>query len=162
MFILKLNLILLPQPTDTLNNYPSPVYPTLNVNQSAFLEGILLTLQSHKQNNGTNGRRQLGSGDQKLLPLLTRHLCGILQCGMGHCLCIWMLHGCPNKSYLPPPIPPTLSVNYTDIRKNSKNTRKFSHQRFYWKSQTSYYKSQQILLLNTHKHNNKLRLGFCN
>ena len=46
MFSPKLNLILLPQPTDTHNNYPSPVYPMLNVNWSAFLEGILTTLQS--------------------------------------------------------------------------------------------------------------------
>ena len=48
MFAPQLNLILLPQPTDTLNGYPSPVYPILSVNWSAFLEGILVTLQSHK------------------------------------------------------------------------------------------------------------------
>ena len=37
MFALQLNLILLPQPTDALNGYPSPVYPMLHVNWSAFL-----------------------------------------------------------------------------------------------------------------------------
>ena len=37
----------LPQFTDTLNIYPSPVYQVLNINCSAFLKGILSTLQSH-------------------------------------------------------------------------------------------------------------------
>ena len=48
------NLMLLPQPMDTLNIYPSPVYQMLNVNWSAFLKGILLILQSHNWNNSTN------------------------------------------------------------------------------------------------------------
>ena len=39
----KLNLMLLPLPIDTLNNYPFPVYQVLNVSWSAFLESILLT-----------------------------------------------------------------------------------------------------------------------
>ena len=38
------NSILLPQFTDTLNIYPSPVYQVLNVNWSTFLKGILPTL----------------------------------------------------------------------------------------------------------------------
>ena len=46
MFVPQLNLILLPKPIDTLNNYSSLAYPMLNVNWSAFLEGILTTLQS--------------------------------------------------------------------------------------------------------------------
>ena len=46
MFTSKVNLILLPQPTDTLNGYPCPVYPMLNVNWSASLKGILPTLKS--------------------------------------------------------------------------------------------------------------------
>ena len=41
----------------------------LNVNWSAFLNGILLTLHSHGWNNGTHGGRQLDSGDLYLLPL---------------------------------------------------------------------------------------------
>ena len=65
----KLNSILLPRFTDTLNIYPSPVYGAVNVNQSAFLEGILLTLQSHDWNNDTNGGHQFGGGDLGLLPL---------------------------------------------------------------------------------------------
>ena len=69
MFALKLNSILLPQFTDTLNIYPSPVYQVLNVNWSAFLKGISPTLQSHGWNNGTHGGRQLDSGDLYLLPL---------------------------------------------------------------------------------------------
>ena len=51
LFVLKLNSILLPQLTGTLNIYPSPVYQVLNVNWSAFVKGILPTLQSHGWNN---------------------------------------------------------------------------------------------------------------
>ena len=39
----KLNSILLPQFTNTLKIYPSPVYQVLNVNWSTFLKGILPT-----------------------------------------------------------------------------------------------------------------------
>ena len=46
-FVPQLNFILLAQPVDVLNNYPSQVYQMLNVNQSAFLEGTLLTLYNH-------------------------------------------------------------------------------------------------------------------
>ena len=69
LFAPKLNSILLPQFTDTLNIYPSPVYQVLNVNWSTFLRGILPTLQSHGWYNGTHGGHQLGSGDLDLLPL---------------------------------------------------------------------------------------------
>ena len=65
----KLNSILLPQFTDTLNIYPSPLYQVSNANWSAFLKGILPTLQSHGWNNGTHGGRQLDSEDLYLLPL---------------------------------------------------------------------------------------------
>ena len=41
----------------------------LNVNWSAFLEGILPTLQNHDWNNGTNGGHQLSGGDLRLLLL---------------------------------------------------------------------------------------------
>ena len=43
MFAPQLNSNLLHQPTDTLNSYPSPVYPMLNFNWSPFLERILPT-----------------------------------------------------------------------------------------------------------------------
>ena len=46
VFAPQLNLIF-PQPTNTLNGYPSAVYPMLNVNWCAVMEGILLTLQIH-------------------------------------------------------------------------------------------------------------------
>ena len=69
LFAPKLNSILLSQFTDTLNIYPSPVYQVLNVNWSAFLKDILLTLQSHGWNNETHGGCQLDSGDLYLLPL---------------------------------------------------------------------------------------------
>ena len=36
IFAPQLNLMLLPLPTDTLNGYPSPVYPMLDVNWYAF------------------------------------------------------------------------------------------------------------------------------
>ena len=78
MFTPNLNLNLLPQPTDTFNGYPSPVYQMLIVNWSAFLEGIVLTLQSHDSNYDTNGEHQSDNGNVKLLPLLTGHLCGLL------------------------------------------------------------------------------------
>ena len=64
-----MNSLLLPQFTDTLNIYPSPVYQVLNVNWSAFLKGIFPTLQSHGWNNGTHGGHHLDSGDLYLLPL---------------------------------------------------------------------------------------------
>ena len=64
-----MNFILLAQPVDALNNYPSPVYQVLNFNQSAFLEGILPILQNHSWNNGTKGGCQLGGGDTGLLSL---------------------------------------------------------------------------------------------
>ena len=69
MFAPKLNSILLSQFTDTLNIYPSPLYQVSNANWSAFLKGILPTLQSHGWNNGTHGGRQLDSEDLYLLPL---------------------------------------------------------------------------------------------
>ena len=47
MFAPQLNLIFLPQPTNTLNGYPSTVYPMLNLNQSAFLNSILLPYSLH-------------------------------------------------------------------------------------------------------------------
>ena len=62
-----------------------PSVSNVNVNWSAFLEGIVSTLQSHYSNNSTNGEHQLGIGNIKLLPLLTGHLCGLL-CGIGYCL----------------------------------------------------------------------------
>ena len=62
MFATKLNSILLSQFTDTL-------YQVSNANWSAFLKGILPTLQSHGWNNGTYGGHQLDSEDLYLLPL---------------------------------------------------------------------------------------------
>ena len=132
MFTPKLNLILLSQPTDTLNGYPSPVYSVLNVNWSAFLKGILPTLQSHNWNNGTIGGCQLGGGDLKLLPLLTRCLSDLV---------VWhgplsVLQGCPNKGFFHLPPHPALPhcpshpppVSYTDIIKELQKYMKFSHQ----------------------------------
>ena len=49
--------------------YPSPVYQVLNVNWSAFLKGILPTLQSYGWNSGTHGGCQLDSVDLYLLSL---------------------------------------------------------------------------------------------
>ena len=44
-----MNSIFLPQLTDRLNIYPSPLYQVLNVNWSAFLKGILSALQSESR-----------------------------------------------------------------------------------------------------------------
>ena len=92
----------------------SLVYQVLNVNWSAFLKRILLTLQSHDWNNGTNGGCQLGSGDLGL----PHWFCGPLVCHWllcGRRDCSW---GVPNESFchLPPhpsahpTSPPLLSI----------------------------------------------------
>ena len=60
------------------------MYQVLNVNWSAFLNGILLTFQSHGWNNGTHGGCQLDSGDLYLLPLAT----------WPTVVCYWPLCGC--------------------------------------------------------------------
>ena len=88
MFAPKLNSILLPQFTDTLNIYPSPLYQVSNANWSAFLKGILPTLQSHGWNNGTHGGRQLDSEDLYLLPLAVWPT-GVI----GHCVGIMDAQG---------------------------------------------------------------------
>ena len=98
----KLNSILLPQFTDTLSIYPSPVYQVLNVNWSTFLKAILLTLQSHGWNNGTHGGHQLGSGDLDLLPMVMWHT-GV---SLATVWVSWLLMGCPKGWFLPPPTPP--------------------------------------------------------
>ena len=128
MFTPKLNSILLPQFTDTLNIYPSPVYQVLKVNWSAFLKGILPTLQSDGWNNGTHGVYQLNNGDLYLLPQAMWPLvCYWPQCG--HYGCSWSVprggfchlpptHAFPVPSHsAPPPIPPTPSIINTDGRK---------------------------------------------
>ena len=91
MFAPKLNSILLPQFTDTLNIYPSPVYQVLNVNWSAFLKGILPTLQGHGWNNDTHGGHQLGSGDQDLFPLAMWHII----VSLASVWASWLLMECP-------------------------------------------------------------------
>ena len=95
MFAPKLNSILLPQFTDTLNIYPSPVYQVLNVNWSTFLKDILLTLQSHDWNNGTNRGCQLGSGDLGLLPLTM----GPTGVSLATVWASWLLMECPKRFF---------------------------------------------------------------
>ena len=119
----KLNSILLPQFTDTLNIYPSPVYQMLNVNWSTFIKGILPALQSHIWNNDTHGGCQLGSGDLGLLPLTmwptivslaTVWVSWLLM----ECLKRWLLHlslypFCPippHPTHCPSHPPPLLSI----------------------------------------------------
>ena len=66
----QLNSILLPQPIDAPNNYPSPVYQVLNVTSLlSWKVRILPNLQNHDWNNGTNEGCQLGGEDLRLLPL---------------------------------------------------------------------------------------------
>ena len=84
---------------DTLNIYPSPVYQVLNVNWSTFLRGILLTLQTHGWNNGTNGGHQLGSGDLDLLPLAMWPT----DVPLATVWASWLLMECPYGWFLPPP-----------------------------------------------------------
>ena len=112
--------------TDALNIYPSSVCQVLNVNWSAFLKGVLPTLQSHDWNNGTNGGCQLDSGDLYLLPQ-TLWLIGV---SLATVWASWLLIGCPKWKFLPPPISPipptlpilpTLSIRNTNGRKRWQN-----------------------------------------
>ena len=102
IFVPKLKSILLPQLTDTLNIYPSPVHKMLNDNWSAFVKGILLTLQSHSWNSDTHGGHQLGSEDLGLLPLTM----GPTIVSLANVWTSWLLMGCPKWSFLPPLTPP--------------------------------------------------------
>ena len=84
--------------------YPSiPVYQVLNVNWSAFLKGILPTLQSHGWDNWTHGGHQLDCGCLYLLPLAMRPTGTYV---IGHCVGVMAAHGCPKGWFLPPPTPP--------------------------------------------------------
>ena len=71
--------------------YPSPLYQVSNANWSAFLKGILPTLQSHGWNNGTHGECQLDSGDLYLLPLAVWPT-GVL---LATVWASWLLMECP-------------------------------------------------------------------
>ena len=104
LFILKLNSILLPQFKNTLHTNPSSVYQVLNVNLSAFLKGILPTLQSQEWNNGSNGECWLESGDLGLLPLALLWPTGV---SLAIVWVPWLLKGCPKWGFLPPSIHPT-------------------------------------------------------
>ena len=85
------------------NTYPSPVYQVLNVNWSAFLNDILLTLQSHSWNNGTHGVRQLDSGDLYLLSLAVWPTVALLATVWAS----WLLIKCHWGWFMPPLSPPT-------------------------------------------------------
>ena len=88
--------------------------PTVsNVNWSAFLEGILLTLLSHNWNNGINGVLIWWWGP-KIAPLLTECFCGLLMWHgplCGDILASW----CPNQGVLPLPHH-LFPVNHPDIK----------------------------------------------
>ena len=117
-----------------LNYYPSPVYQVLNANWSAFVKGILLTLQGHGWNNGTHGWCQLGSGDLGLLPLAMWPTIVSLATVWAS----WLLIECSKQWFLPLPtllypplpvpphpaplsIPPTPSIINTEGRKRQQN-----------------------------------------
>ena len=116
----RLNSILLPQLTDTLNIYPCPVYQVLNVNWSTFLKEILPTLLSLGWNNGTHIGCQLASGDLYFLPL-TMWPTGVLLATVwvSWPLCGYHGHSCgvPNSGFchLPPhlPLPYHPTAHYT-------------------------------------------------
>ena len=115
MFTPQLNLILLHQPTDALNGYPSPVYPMLHVNWSAFLKSILQTLQIHDWKNGTNW-------------IMGTWVCSHW-CVIGHCVGVMAAHGVsqtgvfatsnPTPSHLTPSrlYPTHPCISYTYVRK---------------------------------------------
>ena len=128
MFTPKLNSILLPQFTDTLNIYPSPLYQVSNANWSAFLKGIF---QPSRVTARTMGPME-GANWTVRTCICSHWMCGPLGC-------YWPLcehHGCswsvprsgfchlPPHPPLPvpshptsPSIPPTPSIINTDGRK---------------------------------------------
>ena len=65
---------------------------------------------------------------------------------------------CPSLQIYSPPIPPTPSVNYTDVKKNSKITMKCDLE---GKAITKR-SIDKVFYCLTHKHSTKLSLGFCN
>ena len=128
MFAPKLNSVLLPQITDKLNIYPSPLYQVSNANWSAFLKGILPTF---RVTAGTMGPME-GANWTVRTCICSHWLCGPLECYWPQCGC----HGCswsvPRGGFChlpphpplpipphpaPPPIPPTPSIINTDGRK---------------------------------------------
>ena len=116
MVCIKIEFNFLPQFTDILNIYPSPVYQVLHVNWSAFLKYILPTLQK-QWHQWRAPIEQWGPGF-------------FLTDSVAHT--VWascLLMGCPKRGFLPPPAPPftphlshcpshpPLSISNTDIRK---------------------------------------------
>ena len=87
LFAPKLNSILLPQFTDTLNIYPSPVYQVLNVNWSAFFKSILPTLQSWLE-QWDPWRAPIGQWG----PVFALTGCVAHWCVIGHCVGIVAAH----------------------------------------------------------------------
>ena len=94
-------------------------------NWSAFLKGVLLTLQSHNLNNGSNGGHQLGSRNLGFLPLTLWPT----SVSLATVWALWLLLGCPKwRLLLPPtytvpshpiplPISPISSISNIDVRK---------------------------------------------
>ena len=86
------------------------MYQVLNVNWSAFLKGILLTLQGPKCNNGTNVGGPLGSGDLHRFDLSDSV---VHWCVIGHCVGIVAAQGVSQMGFLPPPTPPHFASQHT-------------------------------------------------
>ena len=119
MFAPKLNSILLPQFTDTLNIYPSPLYQVSNANWfSRVTAGTMGPMEDANWTVGTC--------------ICSHWLCAPLVCYWslcGHHGCSWSVpsggfcHLPPHPPLLvpphsaPPPIPPTPSIINTDGRK---------------------------------------------
>ena len=99
LFALKLNSILLPQFTGTLNIYPDKCQILTDLLFSrAFCQPYRVTAGTM----GPMGECQLDSGDLYLLPLAVWPA-GVL---LATVWASWQLMGCPYGWFLPPPTPP--------------------------------------------------------
>ena len=138
------------------------------------MKGILPTLQTHSWNNSTHGGCQLGSGDLGLLPLTKWPTIVLLAIVWAP----WLLMGCPCHRMPPanhpipsnptpshltsPPLPPIPSIINTDSKKGRQKYQEIQPSEI----KVSYNKNQKItkyiFYCSVHRHNTKLRLGFCN
>ena len=156
LFTPKLNSILLPQFTDTLNIYPFPVYQVLNVNWSAFLKDISPTIQSHCQNNGIHMEGTnwaVGTGFALTDYVAHWHV-------IGHCVDVMAAHGCSKRQFLLPPTPPRPTHPLLAILMAEGDSKKY-HDIQHLEIEKVSYNKNQVLYCSTHRHNTKLRSSFC-
>ena len=136
-FATKLNIILLPQFTDKLNIYPSPMYQVLSFNWFVFLKGICLPSKVTAETVALMEDAIWAVGTW----VCFHWLCGPLVCYWPLCRCdgshgvSQIIFATSHVTHPTPPHPLSLLAILT-IEKDGKNTMKFSHQNkdyLYWK-----------------------------